>query len=108
MNGPDISTDKGVAQGAEEWASFNAEIIGNADRENKIVGQGMDVRHECQAEAERSEYYVDRHRQKVINNTVGIIAWVTIRVGFGIVFVFDELEGGDDQRRAVGQAREAE
>jgi hypothetical protein len=39
---------------------------------------------------------------------VGIVARVTIGVGLGIVFVFNELEGGDDQRRAIGQAREAE
>ena len=82
--------------------------IGDTDRESKIVRQRRHIRDECHAKAERRQDDVDRDRQQIIGEPVGIIVQVALGIGFRIVLVLYELERGDDQWRAVGQAGKAE
>ena len=51
---------------------------------------------------------VNRHWQQVIKEAVGVVPDFTIRVGPGIIFIFDELKRRNYQRFAVGEAGKAE
>jgi len=90
LDGPDIAAEKGVGDHPAQGVGRLPEVRALAALEGEV-------------EAEQREDDVHPDRKQVIAERVGVVLdGSAVGIRLGIVFVFHELEGREDERGAVG------